>query len=53
MAISKSVQADLRSSGFVVNERKSMWNPIQCLDRLDYLIDTVQFVLTVSDTLGE
>ena len=34
VAISKSVQSDLRSSGFVINERKSMWNPSQCLDWL-------------------
>ena len=26
-----------------------MWNPIQCLDWLGYSIDTVRFVLTVSD----
>ena len=41
VAISKSVHSDLRSSGFVINERKSMWNPIQCLDWLGYSIDTV------------
>ena len=32
VAISKSVQADLHPSSFVINERKSMWNPFHCFD---------------------
>lgn len=30
--ISENVWADLRSSGFVINESKSLWNPTQSLD---------------------
>lgn len=45
--ISESVRADLRSSGFVINESKSLWNPIQSLGWLGYSIDTVKFVLAI------
>lgn len=40
-SISESVRADLRSSGFVINASKSLWNPIQSLGWLGYSIDTV------------
>lgn len=46
-SISESVRADLRSSGFVINESKSLWKPIQSLDWLGYSIDAVKFVLTI------
>lgn len=46
-SISESVRADLGSSGFVINECKSLWKPIQSLDWLGYSIDAVKFVLTI------
>ena len=50
LSISKSVQADLRSTVFVINECKSIWNTSLCLDWLGYSIDTVRFVLSVSSS---
>lgn len=46
-SISESVRAELGSSGFVINESKSLWKPIQSLDWLGYSIDVVKFVLTI------
>lgn len=46
-SISKGAQADLRSICFVINDSKSLWNPIQSLDWLGNSIDTVKFVLKV------
>lgn len=46
-SISESVRADLGWSGFVINESKSLWKPIQSLDWLGYSIDAVKFVLTI------
>jgi hypothetical protein len=48
LSISESVRLDLPSSGFVINERKSVLNPIHCLEWLGYSIGTVRFVLTIS-----
>lgn len=48
-SMSKSVRKDIRLSGFVINERKSVWSPVQDLVWLGFCIDTVRFVLKVPE----
>lgn len=48
-SMSKSVRIDIRLSGFVINERKSVWSPVQDLVWLGFCINTVRFVLKVQE----
>lgn len=48
-SMSKSVRIDIRLSGFVINERKSVWSPVQDLVWLGFCIITVRFVLKVQE----
>lgn len=48
-SMSKSVWIDIRLSGFVINERKSVWSPVQDLVWLGFCIITVRFVLKVQE----
>lgn len=48
-SMSKSVRIDIRLSGFVINERKSVWSPVQDFVWLGFCIITVRFVLKVQE----
>lgn len=48
-SVSESVREDLRLSGFVINERKSVWLPVQNLVWLGFYIDTVRSILKVPE----
>ena len=37
--ISKSIRKDLVSAGFIVNDEKSVWDPIQRLEWLGFIWD--------------
>lgn len=43
------VQQDIKASGFVANEEKSQWEPVQCGELLGFMIDLASGVFTVPD----
>lgn len=49
---SDSVWFDLRSSGIVMNERKSVWNLIQHLEGLSFSNNTIRFFFFLEYLLG-
>ncbi|XP_068238348.1 uncharacterized protein [Palaemon carinicauda] len=48
-SMAESVREDLRLSGFVINDRKSVWSPVQNLVWLGFCIDTMRLVLKVPE----
>lgn len=52
LEMSKSVRKDIRLSGFVINERKSVWSPVQDLVWLGFCIDTVSPGKEIKESSG-
>jgi len=46
---SLSVRADLTRCGFVVNEEKSLWEPVQVITWLSTVFDTCQGIISVTE----
>ena len=48
--LSYFVGSDLASSGFVVNESKSCWEPVQVGEWLGFLINSIQFTFQLPES---
>ena len=46
---SLTVHADLLKFGFVINEEKSIWEPVQIITRLGTVLDTNQGFISVTE----
>ena len=46
---SLTVRADLTRYGFVINEEKSLWEPVQVITRLRTVFDTYQGLISVTE----
>ena len=44
-----TVRADLTRYGFVINEEKSLWEPVQVITRLRTIFDTYQGLISVTE----
>ena len=49
---SLTVSADLTRYGFVINEEKSLWEPVQVITCLRTVFDTYQGLISVTERMG-